>query len=67
MADIAEMTLDGTLCESCGDYIGEPVGHPRDCRDCRMASGETIGDDDDIGSDPLYGANSEEDEDGDLD
>ncbi|WP_172408248.1 hypothetical protein [Desulfosporosinus sp. FKA] len=31
---IAEMHLDGTLCESCGTYIGEAVGHPRVCKGC---------------------------------
>jgi hypothetical protein len=33
MGDIAEMMLDGTLCEGCGVYIdeGEPNGIPRYC------------------------------------
>lgn len=32
MGEIAEMMLDGTLCESCGEYIGESGwGIPRYC------------------------------------
>jgi len=39
MGDIAEMMLDGTLCEGCGvhlegDYDGEPWGFPRLCNGC---------------------------------
>jgi len=34
MGDIAEMMLDGTLCESCGEFIGEPVGYPQYCDSC---------------------------------
>lgn len=36
MGEIAEMMLDGTLCEGCGVYMpGEAQGIPRRCRDCR--------------------------------
>lgn len=32
MGDIADMMLDGTLCEGCGVYIeGEAPGYPRHC------------------------------------
>lgn len=31
MGDIAEMMLDGTLCEGCGEYIGGGDGFPRYC------------------------------------
>ena len=34
MGEIAEMHLDGTLCERCGEFLGEPVGYPRLCKDC---------------------------------
>jgi len=35
MGEIAEMMLDGTLCEWCGVYIeGDAPGYPRLCRDC---------------------------------
>lgn len=34
MGEVAEMMLDGTLCEQCGTFIGPPVGYPRLCEDC---------------------------------
>jgi hypothetical protein len=41
MGDIAEMMLDGTLCEGCGVYLaGDAPGHPRRCRDCRNTEGQ---------------------------
>lgn len=37
MGEIADMMLEGTLCEICGAYIpeGEPDGFPRKCIDCK--------------------------------
>ena len=35
MGEIADMMIDGELCEGCGGYIGEPVGYPRRCGPCR--------------------------------
>lgn len=36
MGEIAEMMLDGTLCEGCGGYMpGRSAGVPRRCRDCK--------------------------------
>jgi len=36
MGDIADMMLDGTLCETCGEFLdGDAPGHPRQCHDCR--------------------------------
>jgi hypothetical protein len=36
MGEIAEMMLDGTLCESCGVYLqGHARGFPRRCFDCK--------------------------------
>lgn len=32
--EIAEMHMDGTLCEMCGEFIGDPVGYPRVCVCC---------------------------------
>lgn len=41
MGEIAEMMLDGTLCEGCGVYLpGEAQGIPRRCRDCRPTKAE---------------------------
>jgi len=34
MGEVAEMMLDGTLCEGCGEYLGYPVGYPRYCSGC---------------------------------
>lgn len=31
MGEIAEMMLDGTLCEGCGEYIGRNSGFPQYC------------------------------------
>jgi hypothetical protein len=34
MGDIAESMLDGTLCCSCGDFIGLDSGYPEYCSEC---------------------------------
>lgn len=34
MGEIAEMMIDGILCEQCGEYIGGAVGYPRTCSGC---------------------------------
>lgn len=39
MGEHAEMRLDGTLCEGCGEFLGDPVGFPRYCADCRREEG----------------------------
>jgi len=35
MGEIAEMMLDGILCEGCGVYMGDECGHSRRCRSCQ--------------------------------
>jgi hypothetical protein len=35
MGEIAEMMLDGTLCEGCGTFMGESVGYQQRCLSCR--------------------------------
>lgn len=35
MGEIADMMLDGTLCEGCGVYLGDECGYPRYCSGCR--------------------------------
>jgi Zn finger protein HypA/HybF involved in hydrogenase expression len=36
MGDVADMMLDGTLCEGCGVYLeGEAPGYPRYCTSCK--------------------------------
>lgn len=40
MGEIAEMMLDGTLCECCGAYIGPGEGFPRYCsKQCALDRG----------------------------
>lgn len=40
MGDIADMMLDGTLCEACGTFIGEGSGFPQYCsRQCAADRG----------------------------
>lgn len=35
MGEIAEMMLDGTLCQVCGELLGDDApGHPRTCVGC---------------------------------
>lgn len=35
MGEIADMLLDGTLCERCGTYLDEAVGFPTICAACQ--------------------------------
>lgn len=35
MGDIADMILEGELCECCGVYMGDACGYPRKCAGCR--------------------------------
>lgn len=34
MGEIAEMMLEGDLCEGCGEYLGDGDGFPRRCEGC---------------------------------
>ncbi len=34
MGDIADLIIEGTLCECCGEWIGDAVGYPRKCPYC---------------------------------
>lgn len=40
MGEIAEMMLDGTLCEGCGEYLGEDLGYPGYCNACAEVQNE---------------------------
>ena len=44
MGEIAEMMLDGTLCQCCGVYLGneEPSGFPETCEDCASEDSLTL-------------------------
>jgi hypothetical protein len=35
MGEYAEMMLDGTLCQVCGEFMGGDTGFPRTCEGCR--------------------------------
>jgi endogenous inhibitor of DNA gyrase (YacG/DUF329 family) len=41
MGEMAEMLLDGTCCECCGEYLGDgPTGYPRYCsKQCATGRG----------------------------
>jgi hypothetical protein len=34
MGDVADMMLEGILCESCGEYLGDGDGYPVSCFGC---------------------------------
>ncbi|WP_098493331.1 hypothetical protein [Collimonas sp. PA-H2] len=37
MGDVADMMLDGTLCQGCGVFLNEDApGYPCSCRGCRI-------------------------------
>lgn len=35
MGEITELMLEGVLCEICGGFVGDPVGFPRQCEECK--------------------------------
>ena len=39
MSEFAEMMLDGTLCEGCGEYLGEAGGYAARCASCSRSDG----------------------------
>jgi hypothetical protein len=41
MGEQADMMIDGSSCESCGEHIGEATGYPRKCRGCSPNKGRT--------------------------
>lgn len=34
MGGMSEMIMDGIICESCGCFIDEGCGYPRNCEEC---------------------------------
>ena len=34
MGEVAEMMLEGILCEGCGEYLGDGAGFPQRCAGC---------------------------------
>ena len=43
MGDIADMMLDGTLCEGCGEYLGSDFDGPALCGSCANWREENLG------------------------
>ena len=39
MGEIAEMMLDGTLCQWCGELIDDAMGFPTVCAGCQDSEG----------------------------
>lgn len=35
MGEIADMILDGQMCQGCGEYLGEGCGFPEYCTGCQ--------------------------------
>lgn len=35
MGEIADMMIDGTMCQVCGEFMGDPVGYPLTCGGCK--------------------------------
>ena len=54
MGEIAEMMLDGTMCQQCGEYIGEPVGYPIYCENCESENQDDGEDNDEFHTDFNY-------------
>ena len=46
MGEIAEMMLDGTMCQSCGEFLGGDEGYPVSCPSCA--------EDEPVEPDPVY-------------
>lgn len=42
MGEIAELMLDGTLCEGCGVDMGDEYGYPRTCAGCRRENATLV-------------------------
>lgn len=38
MGDWSDLMLDGVVCQGCGVYLGDPVGHPQFCAGCEGAT-----------------------------
>lgn len=36
LGEMTDLVLEGTLCQSCGSFIGEGDGYPRQCEECEL-------------------------------
>ncbi len=41
MGEVSEMIINGILCQQCGEYVGNPVGHSRICKHCQQSAKPT--------------------------
>ena len=39
MSEMVDLMLDGMVCEECGTFLEESVGHPRRCMACEEVHG----------------------------
>ena len=42
MGEIAEMMLDGTMCQVCGEFMGDSAGYPVTCAGCQPDGDEIL-------------------------
>jgi len=35
MGDVADMIIEGTLCQSCGQFCDDDIDYAHDCEDCK--------------------------------
>ena len=42
MGEIAEDIINGIFCQECGQFIGDEVGYPRSCTDCKPLTNKTL-------------------------
>ncbi len=42
MGDIADMMLEGVLCQICGEYLGDGDGYPVTCSGCQKTEKERM-------------------------
>ncbi len=40
MGEIADMMLDGTMCSSCGEFLGGDEGYPVMCKSCESENND---------------------------
>lgn len=43
MGEVAEMMLEGILCEGCGEFLGDGDGFPTRCAGCRQPTAQIPG------------------------
>ena len=63
MSEIDSDISSGSYCQICGEYIGEVMGYPRTCQDCKgLDKDENLDDDDENLEDEEYDESYYEDD-----